>query len=177
MASPVLVLPGIGSSGPEHWQTLWEQDHPGELVRVQQRDWDHPVREEWVAALEEAVLRAGQSAVLVAHSLACLVVAHWATRPHAPVRGALLVAVPDPRGPAFPAEAIGFADTPARRFSFPSTVVVSADDPYGSPAHAEGLAAAWGSRVVHVGPRGHVNAASGLGAWPEGWALLAKLRG
>lgn len=177
MADLVLVLPGIGNSGPQHWQTLWEQAHPEEFRRVHQRDWDHPSREAWVAALEDAARRAGPDAVLVAHSLACLVVAHWAAGPHAPVRAALLVAVPDPRGPAFPAEAVGFAEAPTRPFSFPSTVVVSDDDPYGAPEHAERLAAAWGSRVVRVGRCGHVNSASGLGAWPRGLELLEELRG
>jgi hypothetical protein len=34
-----------------------------------------------------------------------------------------------------------------------------------------------GSRVVHIGNRGHINANSGLGAWPEGYELLNQLRG
>lgn len=176
MTSPVLVLPGFGNSGPQHWQTLWEAAHPGELVRVQQRDWDHPVRDEWVAALEAAARRAGPGAVLVAHSLACLVVASWAAGPHAPIRAALLVAVPDPRGPAFPSEAVGFSDPPDRPFGFPSTVVASDDDPYATPEYALRLAAAWGSRVVRAGRCGHLNSASGLGGWPAGWELLAELR-
>lgn len=176
MAHPVLILPGIGNSGPQHWQTLWEQAHPGELTRVQQRDWDHPVRDEWVAALEAAARRAGPDVVLAAHSLACLVVAHWAAGSHAPIRAALLVAVPDPRGPAFPPESIGFSDPPARPFSFRSTVVVSDDDPYGSPGYSERLAAAWGTRIVHVGRCGHINSASGVGTWTRGWELLTELR-
>jgi predicted alpha/beta hydrolase family esterase len=44
-------------------------------VRVQQRDWDNPVFEEWVAVTEEAMKLAGLDVVLVADSLACLVVA------------------------------------------------------------------------------------------------------
>jgi hypothetical protein len=105
------------------------------------------------------------------------VVGHWAAGPHAPIRAALLVAVPDPRGPAFPPEAVGFSDPPGSRFSFRSTVVVSDDDPYASPEHAERLAASWGSRIVRVGRCGHINSASGLGAWARGWELLDELRG
>ena len=176
LSAPVLILPGIGNSGPLHWQSLWEESQP-DFERVQQRDWDNPVCEEWVAVLEEAVQRAGSEAVLVAHSLACLVVAHWAAKPHSPITAALLVAVPDSSGPTFPAEARGFAETPTQRLPFQSTVVVSSDDPYGSPEHSARLAAAWGSRVVHIGSRGHINASSGLGAWPEGYALLEQLRG
>ena len=175
MAATVLVLPGIGNSGPLHWQSIWEQSHP-EFVRVQQRDWDNPICEEWVAVVEEAVRRAEPGVVLVAHSLACLVVAHWAAKPHLPIKAALLVAVPNSKGPNFPVEASGFSETPTQPFSFQSTVVVSDNDPYALPKYSEQLALAWGSRVVRIGSRGHINASSGLGAWPEGYELLNHLR-
>jgi len=174
VSTSVLILPGIGNSGLLHWQTLWEQSNPG-FLRVEQRDWDHPVCAEWVAAIEEAVTRAGPQVVLVVHSLACLAVAHWAAGPHSPVKAALLVAVPNSKRPSFPSEAVGFAETPTIAFAFPSTVVVSDDDPFGSAENAERLAAAWGSRVVRIGPHGHINADSGLGDWPEGYALLKPL--
>jgi predicted alpha/beta hydrolase family esterase len=175
MSSPALILPGIGNSGPLHWQTLWEQAHP-DFQRVQQRDWDNPVCDEWVAALEAAAKRAGPQVVLVAHSLACLTIAHWAAGPHAPVAGALLVAVPDRHGPNWPVQIFGFADTPLQQFSFPSTVVISTDDPYSSVEHAELLARKWGSRIVYIGNRGHINADSGLDNWEEGYELFEQLR-
>ncbi|WP_249115702.1 alpha/beta hydrolase [Azoarcus sp. L1K30] len=174
MPATVLVLPGIGNSGPLHWQTLWEQSHP-DFVRVHQRDWDNPVCADWVAAIEEAVRRARGDVVLVAHSLACLAVAHWAATPHSPVKAALLVAVPDPDGPNFPVQASGFGGPPKRPFAFRSTVVVSGDDPYGTPVHAMQLAAAWGSNTVCIGDCGHINASSGLGSWPAGFELLSQL--
>lgn len=176
MAPTILTFPGIGNSGPGHWQSLWEQSRP-DIVRITQRDWDNPDCAEWVDQLERTVERLGPDVVVVAHSLACLAVAHWAARPHAPIRAALLVAVPDPDGPAFPAEAVGFAPVPATRFSFPSIVVASADDPYGSLSHAEACAAAWGSRLVDIGAAGHINAASNLGAWAEGYQLLRQISG
>jgi len=176
MSSPVLILPGIGNSGPLHWQSLWEHAHP-DFQRVQQRDWDKPVCEEWVAKLEAAVKQAGPQTILVAHSLGCLTIAHWASGPHSPVAAALLVAVPDPNGPNTPKDVMGYSHTPTQPFPFPSTVVISADDPYGSPEHAGRLARAWGSRVVHVGNRGHINADSGLSDWQEGYDLLEQLRG
>lgn len=176
MSSTVLTFPGHGNSGPEHWQSLWEQSFPG-FVRIAQRDWDNPVRSEWVSVLEKTVRDIGHEVVVVAHSLACLAVAHWAAGAHAPIKAALLVAVPDPEGPDFPAEALGFSPLPARRLSFPSIVVASTDDPYGSLAHAQQCASAWGSRLVNIGPAGHINASSGLGAWPEGHGLLRELCG
>ncbi len=175
MPAPVLILPGIGDSGPLHWQSLWEQAHP-DFARVQQRDWDKPVCAEWVAALEAAVKQAGPRVVLVAHSLGCLTVAHWLVGPHSPAAGALLVAVPDPNGPNCPKGITGYSLTPTRPFPFSSTVVISADDPYGSAEHAKRLARAWRSRIVHIGNRGHINADNGLGEWKEGYELLKHLR-
>jgi predicted alpha/beta hydrolase family esterase len=175
LSSPVLILPGIGNSGPQHWQSLWEQSHPN-FSRVQQRDWDKPVCDEWVAALEAAVKHAGPQVILVAHSLGCLTIAHWASRPHSPVAAALLVAVPDIKGENTPEGITGYSHTPTLPLPFRSTVVISSDDPYGSAQHAEHLAQAWGSRVVNIGNRGHINASSGLGKWSEGFALLEQLR-
>ena len=85
------------------------------------------------------------------------------------------MAVPDPDGPNFPAEAVGFSPLPEQKFSFPSIVVASTDDPYGSVAFAQARASVWGSRLVNIGAAGHVNADSGLGPWPEGFALLQRL--
>ena len=174
METPVLILPGIGNSGPEHWQTLWEQIHP-HCRRVNQRDWDGPLCEEWVSALDAAVTACSSPPVLVAHSLGCLLVAHWARRSAKPIKGALLVAVPDPDGADFPAEVRGFSPVPLRPFAFPNIVVASSDDPHGSLAYARRCAVAWGSEFVEIGKAGHINADSGLGEWTYGYTLLQKL--
>lgn len=176
MSSTVLTFPGIGNSGPQHWQSLWEQSNP-EYVRISQRDWDNPVCEVWASVLEDTVQRLGPSVVVVAHSLACLAVAHWAAKSHSPIKAALLVAVPNPDGPSFPAEAVGFSPLPMQPFSFPSIVVASTNDPYGSHAHAQACAAAWSSRLVTIGAAGHINASSDLGQWLEGYELLRQLCG
>jgi predicted alpha/beta hydrolase family esterase len=167
-------VPGIGNSGPRHWQTQWERQHPG-WQRVQQRDWDHPVRTEWLQALETAVAGSSAPVVLIAHSLGCLLVAHWGQQPSVPVRAALLVAPPDPQGPAFPSAARGFETVPSDRLPFPSLVVASCDDLFGSVAYARRCAADWGSAFVEAGAIGHINAESDLGKWPAGFALLEQL--
>jgi predicted alpha/beta hydrolase family esterase len=172
--SRVLILPGYGGSGPEHWQTLWERAHPG-FRRVGERDWDRPDCTEWVAALEAAAEASGPGTVLVAHSLACLQVAHWSARTRLKIHAALLVAVPDPASPVFPATAIGFAPVPLRPLPFPSILVGSSDDPYATPEFTASCARAWGSRLVPIGAAGHINASSGLGDWPEGFGLLESL--
>lgn len=177
MSQPILIVPGIGNSGPEHWQSRWQQRNP-DFVRVPFAEWDAPDRHDWVATLDAAVKELGPDTVIVAHSLGTLAVAHWAAT-HAgrkpPVAAALLVAVPDPNGPNFPPQARHFKPLPAQALGFPSLLVASDNDPYGDPAHAAAIAQAWGSRFVSVGPLGHINAASGLGEWSQGKSLLEEL--
>ena len=172
---PVLLVPGISNSGPGHWQTLWQARHPG-VFRVQQRDWDRPACDEWVAALDEATRRVGAAPILVAHSLGCLVVAQWAALADRPVHGILLVAVPDPAGPNFPSEASGFASVPSTLRGRRATVVSSSDDPYSSADFVKRHVRLWGAEHVQLGPLGHINADSGLGEWQDGWAIVEAWR-
>lgn len=173
MTPPLLILPGFGNSMPHHWQSLWELRHP-DWQRVELGDWDYPACDDWVRALDEAVAACSAPPVLVAHSLACLLVAHWAHRSASAVKSAFLVAVPDPQSEWFPATAHGFSPVPMGPFAFRSLVVASTNDPFGSLAHAEQCAKAWGSRFVEIGQAGHINADSGHGAWDEGYALLQQ---
>ncbi|RQH01581.1 RBBP9/YdeN family alpha/beta hydrolase [Paraburkholderia dinghuensis] len=178
----VLVLPGYMNSGPGHWQTRWEDAHAG-FSRVQMPDWDHPECDAWCRALESAVgaaTDAGGRVLLAAHSLGCLTVAHWAARGASAARlarvaGVLFVAVPDPHGPNFPADAHGFDPVPFVPLPFASIVVASSDDPYGGVPFAERCARAWGSRCIGIGARGHINAESGLGDWPQGLEWLQSM--
>jgi len=167
----VLILPGLGNSGAAHWQTVWEREHP-QFRRVEQAEWDRPRCSEWTATLERAVAGCVRAPVLVAHSLGCLMVVRWAAETRKTIHGALLVAPPDPAEPAFPAEAVGFSPVPTALLSFPSIVVASYDDPYGSQPCARAWASSWGSRFVDCGAAGHINADSN---WDDGLQLLATL--
>jgi len=170
----VLILPGLGNSDAEHWQSLWEAAHP-EYRRVHQNNWDNPVMADWVTRLEKAVRATETPVVLVAHSLACLMVAQWSTESNLPVRGALLVAPPDPTNALFPECICGFETVSNAHLRFSSIVIASSNDPYGSLEYQAQCARNWGSRFINAGARGHLNGASGLGAWPEAHALLEDL--
>ena len=50
----ILVLPGLGNSGPDHWQTWLEGRLPA-LTRVDLGDWDAPEPDRWVERLDHAV--------------------------------------------------------------------------------------------------------------------------
>ncbi|UOR04055.1 alpha/beta fold hydrolase [Hymenobacter aerilatus] len=175
MPTTILTAPGLGGSGSAHWQTQWEQQYS--YQRVQQHDWDHPVCTDWVQALEAAIAAAGPQVVLVAHSLACATVAHWAATTRHQLQGVLFVAPADVDRPDFPPEVVGFAPMPLARLPFPSIVVASTNDQYVSLARAQQFAEAWGSRFVNMGALGHLNAESGLGLWPQGHQLLLELLG
>jgi uncharacterized protein len=59
VAAPVLIIPGLGGSGPDHWQSLWQARLP-DARRVEQADWDKPDRAGWIAQLDAAVAQAKQ---------------------------------------------------------------------------------------------------------------------
>jgi len=173
----VVLIPGLWDSGPEHWQTCWKAEHPS-FVRIRQRDWETPDRQEWVETLHQAIVADPGPVVLAAHSLGCCLVAHWAAAAdpsRGNVQGALLVAPSDVDAPTYPSGTTGFVPMPLSPLPFPSIVVASTDDEYLDLARAERFAAAWGSRLEVVGPLGHINSASRLGSWPRGFALLREL--
>lgn len=166
-----IVLPGIGGSGKSHWQTYWEAANPA-MRRFQPADWAAPDFTNWMAALEVAVIAAPTPPILIAHSLSCLLVAHWQNISRLPVKGAFLAAVPDPLSAVFPTNAGDFAEAPRDRFRFPSLIIASTDDPYGSLDYAKTRAVQWGCQLHVAGALGHINGASDLGPWHEGKALL-----
>lgn len=174
MLTRVLLLPGLHDSDQDHWQSLWQAQHP-DYTKLEQQDWRTPRREHWVETLEESVRRHGPEIVLVAHSLACSLVAFWNESSHLCVRGALLVSPADTQAANFPAGPTGFAPLPLTRLRFPSIVCASTDDPYVSLPRARWFAKAWGSRFVDAGALGHINSASGIGDWPGGQRLLEQL--
>ena len=177
MSQPkVLLLPGWQNSGPEHWQSRWEAVHGDE--RVEQHDWMHPLRGDWIARLEDVLLSQPEPVILVAHSLGCMLTAAWAaiSKSTHRVQGALLVAPGDPEREELRAVLKSWSPIVTQTLPFKSILLGSQNDPYCSFARAQTFAQAWGSEFVDYGARGHINAESGLGDWPEGRALLARLQ-
>jgi predicted alpha/beta hydrolase family esterase len=171
----VLVVPGYGDSGPEHWQSRWEARDP-RFRRVTQRDWLDPRLDDWIDALDRAVAACSSTPVVAAHSLGCVLVAHWAYQSGRRVGGALLVAPVDVDAIAETVpEVRSFSPVPLRRLPFPTIVVASDDDVHVSRERAETFARAWGGRFVALSGAGHINGESGYGEWPEGRALVDEL--
>jgi predicted alpha/beta hydrolase family esterase len=176
MKQKFLILPGWQNSGPQHWQSFWEQ-MPG-FERVEQHDWAYPLRGDWIARLEDVLLQSPHPAVLVAHSLACVLVAAWAAHSSntALVKAAFLVAPADTHcARLHTLLPLSWAAIPTQRLPFPSAVVASHDDHYCRFERAQTFARAWGSDLVDAGAQGHLNADSKLDDWPQGQAWLAQL--
>ena len=171
----ILILPGLGNSGPGHWQRRWAERFSTGRV-VEQDDWDNPDLRDWTASIVEAVEAADQPVVLVAHSLAVSALVHAAARlPQGKVRGAFLVSPPDHEGAPIPRAAASFGNVPLDPLPFPSLLVASTNDPLVSPRRAADMATGWGSELHFAGEAGHINVASGHGPWPEGLLMFTRL--
>jgi len=174
MKAKYLILPGYGNSDENHWQSLWESKYP-DFKRVSQKSWNHPACNDWIPVLEKAVAEAGNDVKIVAHSLGCLLLSHWAAQTNLKIGGALLVATPDPEGENFPQQALGFSPVAKQPFNFPSTVIASNNDPYCSMSFSRSCATHWGSQLIELGAYGHINSDSGLADWPFGLKELTNL--
>ncbi|MDW3714221.1 MULTISPECIES: RBBP9/YdeN family alpha/beta hydrolase [unclassified Pseudomonas] len=175
-----LILPGWQGSPDEHWQSHWQRTLPN-ASRVEQADWDLPEREVWVTALERAIDAERTPVILIAHSLGCVTVAHWARQADPDVlrrvRGALLVAPADVERPGCPEPLRGFAPIPQASLPFPTLLVGSDNDHAASTPRALELARHWGAEPAILAGAGHINVKSGHQRWEQGFAYLYRLQG
>ena len=181
----ILIVPGLRDAVAQHWQTLLEArlraaGRPVAGVPPMGReDLDCAAR---VGAIERAARSVEGPLVVVAHSGGCIMVAHWAKKTRRAVRGALLATPPDfekPMPAGYPTiEALragGWLPVPREPLPFPSVVAASRNDPLGRFERVAELARAWGSRLDDIGLVGHLNPASGFGAWPQAETYVAEL--
>lgn len=170
-----LIVPGLGNSGPEHWQTYF-QNSGNNFFRIEQREWDSPTCAEWIETIDKKVSAFDPSTVvLIGHSLGCSAIAHWATKYKRKIKGALLVAPSDLEAPQYNFPAKGFAPIPLNKIDFTTIVVASADDIWVSLERARFFANNWGSEFINIGNAGHINVASGHTNWDEGMDILKTL--
>jgi uncharacterized protein len=173
--SKILIVPGLGNSDKNHWQSKWEQKHP-EFKRVIQKEWDKPKCDDWVNKLEEEIINEKtNNIILVGHSSACAAISCWARKYKRIIKGALLVAPSDPEADTYPKGPTGFKPITLEKFPFRSIVVASSDDPYVSLERAKLFAYSWGSELNIIENAGHINVASGFGEWEEGLKILKAL--
>lgn len=173
----ILIVPGYTNSGPEHWQSRWEQKL-GTARRVEQAEWSKPVKDDWVKRLVEEVNASTRPVVLVAHSLGVPTAIHAIPFFKKKVAGAFLVAPPELENPAIrPKHLMTFGPYPNDPLPFPTLTIASRNDPFGSYEHADDITSKWGSLLVDAGESGHINTESGHGPWPEGTMVFAQFLG
>jgi predicted alpha/beta hydrolase family esterase len=170
-----LIIPGLGNSGEEHWQTYFENSG-NNFLRIQQQEWDAPVCKDWIETIDKAISAYDLSTViLIGHSLGCMAIVHWAKKFNRKIKGALLVAPSDPEATHYIFPATGFSPVPKEKIDFKTIVVASADDPWVSLDRAKFFAENWDSEFINLGNAGHINVASGHKQWNEGIAILKTL--
>lgn len=174
--SEILIIPGLRNASAFHWQSRWE-DKMSTARRVEQADWDHPQRDVWIKPVIAAVDAAEKPAILVAHSVGVLTVAHAAAHfTPGKVAGAFLVGASDwerdELEQKFPGH--GFAPVPRKPLGFKGLLLASSNDETCSVQKAEHWARDWDVQFGNAGEAGHFTEASGHGPWPEGLMAFAK---
>ncbi len=171
-----VFVAGYGNSESKHWQRLWFNSIKSSCW-VEQKEWNNPNKDIWIKELENTMLHIEGPIVIIAHSIGCHTVVEWVKKYYKAqeIIGALLVAPPDTNQKNFPKEIKGYKNPPLEKLPFRSVCVLSSNDPYSSEVKAEFLADKWGSKVVHIGSKGHINLASNLGIWEEGKEILTQM--
>lgn len=164
-----LIVPGLNSSGPAHWQSWFEAHVPG-TIRVIQADWNKANLSDWSAKVRRDITRTPGRLFIVAHSFGVLAAVQAAADHAQRIAGALLVAPADPA--KFGVDEL----LPQGPLPFASVVVGSTNDPWMTLERAAHWADRWAADFVNLGAVGHVNIESGFGPWPEGLALYERLR-
>ncbi len=185
MDATVVIVPGLRGEVPDHWQTLLAETlrrRGRPLAIVPPLQTDRRSRQDRIAALDRTLWEITGPVLLVAHSAGVATTVHWARSPSRPVDGALLATpadleLPLPEGYPTVAELVdhGWNPLPRRPLPFPSIVAASTNDPLGRYRRITGMAEAWGSRLVTLGPVGHLNPAVGFGPRPRADELVADL--
>ena len=170
-----IIIPGLGNSGPDHWQTHFEKSG-NSFYRINQKEWDAPVCSEWIQTIDRELKQFNlYDVILIGHSLGCATIAHWANKYGKIVKGAMLVAPSDIEAPSYTFPAKGFDPFPLPNLNFKSIVVASSNDPWVLVERAKFFASCWGSEFINIGEAGHINTASGYGKWDEGFKVLSLL--
>jgi len=166
MKTSSLIVAGLHGSEVEHWQSWWQLQDP-QAQRVEQDDWHHPQLDTWTARLQQTIASSDSEKVwLVAHSFGCLISVKAALMNSEKIAGLFLVAPADPQRFAIAASEL------AATLPVPSLVIASTTDPYLSLEKAKAWSTIWGSQLINLGDVGHINVASGFGAWPQGIELF-----
>lgn len=177
MSITIVIVPGFNNAGPAQWQSLLE-DKFHHFVRVQQKNWLHPAREDWVQGIESTVSKITGDVVLVGHSCGAVAITQWASNCDSrKVKGALLVAPADvERTNAVTAIQVQ-RPLPTASLPFPSKLIYSDNDEHCTVLRSEEMGALWGCKLELVEGGSHFHTEAGYGEWPAAENWIAELAG
>lgn len=164
-----LLVPGLDGGGEGHWLSWIETavPNPKRAVPPDFKNLDLP---EWAAAVRWQIARCDEPVFIVAHGFGCLAAVRAGHDMPGRIEGGLLVSPFDPDNLRLawllPEEPLGFR----------ATVVASSNDPHMRLSKAAFWAGYWSCEFVNAGRLGSIDAASGLGPWPQGLAMIEKAR-
>lgn len=175
-----LIVPGVGGSDDQHWQSKLEQKLQN-VTRVQQ-NWNAPILEQWIKNWINTVEKIKAPIQVIAHSFGCLTtLAALAKFPHLQTKIKKLILV----APANPTRfsKFGFSHGQHDNYSHyfkqlkvnvPSVLIASENDPWLSLQDAQMYAQHWQMPMHNLGRVGHINVASGFGHFPQLNQFLLK---
>ena len=168
-----VIVPGVGGSDENHWQS-WLENSIECSSRVVQKDWNKPILNEWVSQLFNHIQTIKKPIQIVAHSFGCLttiaainqyrILKHW-------IDSIILVAPANPirfNSNGFGTDQDNFVELFQNfHINIPTLMVISENDPWLKFDDAVSYAKLWNVPYVNQGLAGHINVASGFGAWPD----------
>ena len=171
----ILTIPGYLGSDKKHWQSYWDKEMQN-TSRVEQKNLTNPEKNEWLSVLNDYIKKQKDDIILVAHSLGCILLVHWAYKYSGNIKGALLVSPSDVESKKYTPDVLrNFSPIPKKNLPFKSIVIASENDTYVSISRAKYFARCWGAKLVNVGALGHINTESNLGSWQQGKSILKEL--
>ncbi|MBK7107429.1 MAG: alpha/beta hydrolase [Ignavibacteriae bacterium] len=169
------IVPGLGNSGSNHWQTFFEKSELN-CKRINQLEWNSPICEDWIQTIDKEIMQHNlNDCVIIGHSLGCATIVHWAIKYKRIIKGALLVAPSDLEAENYTFPAKGFSPIPREKMNFKTIIVASNNDKWIKIERAKYFAECWGSEFINIGNAGHINVDSGYGNWYEGIEILKKI--
>lgn len=163
-----VLVPGLYDSGPEHWQSFWQNRH-GFWLRVTQSRWNDPDIGLWIDAIRRLLVGSRRPVILVGHSFGALASCCVAADGQHRIAGLMLVA------PAEPSRFEVEDRIPMAPLHVPTIVVASRNDPVIRFGRAVYWSKVWNADLADVGEAGHINAEAGFGPWPYGLQILKEL--
>ena len=176
-----IIVPGVGGSDYDHWQS-WLQRQLMSCSRVQQQDWNLPILSHWIANFVSTISKVEVPIQIVAHSFGCLTsVAALNQYPEiaSKIKKLILVAPANPSRfgeNGFARDSIGnYAQYFHQlKINVPTELLISENDPWLNFEDAQTLAKSWQIKPSNLGRVGHINVDSGFGAFPEIYDYLVS---